>query len=57
MMNISKVQELIRSDEKFDVVIVEPHSPLVFAFGGKFKAPIIGKYKLTTVRKNIMANG
>lgn len=51
MLNNTIVRALIRSDENFDVVIVEPHSPLVFAFGERFKAPVIGKYKYHGISK------
>lgn len=37
------VQDLIRSDKHFDLVIVETHETIFFAFGARFKAPIIGK--------------
>lgn len=43
MLKHDEVIDLIKSDQRFDVIIVEPHSPLVFAFGERFKAPIIGK--------------
>lgn len=43
MLQSEEVNALINSDEKFDVVIAEPHSPLVFAFGVRFNAPVIGK--------------
>lgn len=38
-----EVTALINSFEEFDIVIAECHSPLVFAFGERFKAPVIGK--------------
>lgn len=37
------VRELINSKQTFDVVIVEPLSEVVFAFGERFKAPVIGE--------------
>lgn len=37
------VANLIKSDKQFDVVLVEPHDHYTFAFGERFKAPIIGK--------------
>lgn len=43
MLKHEEVKDLIQSDQHFDVIIVEPHTPLVFAFGERFKAPIIGK--------------
>lgn len=37
------VANLINSQKQFDVVLIEPHDPNMFAFGERFKAPIIGK--------------
>lgn len=42
MMKSIEIEELIKSNLTFDVIIVEPHNPIVFAFGEKFKAPVIG---------------
>lgn len=44
LLNIAKVKELINSDAKFDLVIAEVHDAVVYAFGERFKAPVIGKY-------------
>lgn len=38
-----EVHNLLNSDKSFDVVIVESHDPIFFAFGQKFCAPVIGK--------------
>lgn len=46
LLSSEKMKELIRSDEKFDVIIVEIHHPFGYAFGEKFKVPVIGKYLL-----------
>lgn len=43
ILKSKEVMTLIQSNEHFDVIIAEAHTPLVFAFGEKFKAPIIGK--------------
>lgn len=43
MLSNNEVQSLIQSQEKFDVVVAEPHSPLVYAFGERFIAPVVGK--------------
>lgn len=40
-----KVKELIRSDSEFDLIIAEVHDATVYAFGERFKAPVIGKYR------------
>lgn len=37
------VKELVNKDNKFDLVIVEAHSPVFFVFGHLFNAPVIGK--------------
>lgn len=37
------VQELLRSNEKFDVIILQAVHPLLFALAYRFKAPVIGK--------------
>lgn len=42
MLQSGQIQKLIRSISEFDLVIVEPHHPLVFAFGERYKAPVIG---------------
>lgn len=38
-----KVQQLIRGDETFDLLIIQGFHPLTFAMAAKFKAPVIGK--------------
>lgn len=43
VLNSPEVKDLINSDVHFDLVLVEPHAAVFFAFGAKFKAPIIGK--------------
>lgn len=48
MLENNDVKALINSNKTFDVVIGEPHSALIFAFGERFKAPVIGKYCLKT---------
>lgn len=45
MLESNEVQALIKSNENFDVVIGEAHSPLIYAFGQRFSAPVIGKNK------------
>lgn len=39
----NEVKELIKSEEEFDVIILEARHSLGFAFGERFKAPVIGK--------------
>lgn len=43
MLNIEAVKELINSDAEFDLVIAEVHEAAVYAFGERFKAPVVGK--------------
>lgn len=43
-----KVQDLIKSEETFDVIIVEGIYPLTFALAARFRVPIIGKYWFNT---------
>lgn len=38
-----EIRKLLSDGRNYDLVIVEPHIPVYFAFGFKFKAPIIGK--------------
>lgn len=38
-----EVQDLINGNKHFDLVIVEAHETIFFAFGARFKAPMIGK--------------
>lgn len=38
-----EVHELLQSDEKFDVIILQAVHPLLFALKYRFKAPVIGK--------------
>lgn len=38
-----EVKNLINNDNTFDIVIVESHDPVFFAFGPKFHAPLIGE--------------
>lgn len=58
LLKSNDVKALIRSNKKFDVVIAEAHSPLVFAFGERFQAPVIGKNEehLFALRKNSVVN-
>lgn len=44
MLENKDVNALIKSNETFDVIIGEAHTLLIFAFGERFKAPVIGKY-------------
>lgn len=37
------VQKLLRSNETFDVLILQGFHPLTFAMAAKFKAPVIGE--------------
>ncbi|XP_023025286.2 UDP-glucosyltransferase 2 [Leptinotarsa decemlineata] len=41
ILEYGAVQDLIHSDEEFDLILVESLHPLVFSFGARFKAPII----------------
>ncbi|EFA06497.2 UDP-glycosyltransferase UGT4 [Tribolium castaneum] len=41
-LNHPQVQELIKSDQEFDLMIVEVHIPAWFGFARKFKCPVIG---------------
>lgn len=43
MLESREVQSLIHSKEKFDVIVGEVQSELVFAFGERFKVPVVGK--------------
>lgn len=43
LMSDPNVQKLIKGNAKFDLVILEPHHPVVYAFGHRFKAPVISK--------------
>lgn len=38
-----EVQKLFKTTSKFDVVIAESHNSLIYAFGYRFKVPVIGK--------------
>lgn len=38
-----KVQDLLKSDETFDILIVQALHPLNFALAAKYKIPIIGR--------------
>lgn len=42
VFEIDAVQKLINSNETFDLVMVEAHDPIYFAFSWKFKAPLVG---------------
>lgn len=44
MMKDGEIQKLISSKLEFDLVIVEPHHPFLFAFGERYKAPVVGMY-------------
>lgn len=39
----SKVQKLINTDERFDLLLVQAFHPLTFAMAARFKVPVIGK--------------
>lgn len=43
IMERKEMENLVKGTDTFDVVIVEPHDPLYFAFGTRFNAPVIGK--------------
>lgn len=43
VLKTKDVQNLLQSNKSFDVVIVECHDPIMYAFGYRFNAPIIGK--------------
>lgn len=43
MWNHQEVSKLMKSDQHFDIVIVEPHIQLIFVLGEIFNAPVIGK--------------
>lgn len=45
MLQSDEVNDLLKSDKEFDVVIIEAHSPLLFAFGERYKAPVVGKFQ------------
>ncbi|KAK5638283.1 hypothetical protein RI129_012578 [Pyrocoelia pectoralis] len=45
-LEYSEVQRLIRSDASFDLVIVEYHTPSMFAFAERFSCPHIGVLSL-----------
>lgn len=49
LLDNAKVRELIQSDAEFDVIILEVHHQLGYAFGERFKAPVIGKYRLHSI--------
>lgn len=38
-----KVQELIASDERFDLLLVQAMNPLALAIAARFRAPIVGE--------------
>lgn len=40
------VQKLLKSNETFDVLILQGFHPLTFAIAAKFKAPVIGEWRL-----------
>lgn len=44
IFNTQEVKDLIQSDRQFDLVLVEPHDSVLFAFGPRFNAPIVGKF-------------
>lgn len=43
-----EVQNFLNSNDSFDIVLLGPHDPIFLMLGHKFKANIIGKYKLFT---------
>lgn len=43
ILSTEAVKDLIKSDRHFDLVIAESHVVPLFAFGARFKAPLIGK--------------
>lgn len=43
MLKSKDVKALLSSNETFDVIVGEAHSPLIFAFGERFKTPVVGK--------------
>lgn len=49
ILNLPNVQEFLKQDHKFDVVIVEWLYPTFAAFGAKYKAPMIGITSLGTL--------
>lgn len=54
VLNDPKVQRLLSSNSKFDLVIIESLYPILYAFGHHFTAPVIGKdyfYKFVVTLK------
>lgn len=44
ILKTKAVQDLLKNDEEhFDIILLESHVRVFFAFGEKYKAPIIGK--------------
>lgn len=46
ILSTKEVQDLMNNQKThFDLIIAESHSRILFAFGEKYKAPVIGEYK------------
>lgn len=43
ILETEAVKNLIRSEDRYDLVLVEALDPIFFAFGWKFKAPVVGR--------------
>lgn len=43
MLSNAALKALLGSDEVFDLICVEAQHPVLYAFGERFKAPVVGK--------------
>lgn len=43
MLGNNDVKVLINSNAEFDLICVEAHHPIVYAFGERFRAPVVGE--------------
>lgn len=53
MFQCDEVSELLKTHKKFDVILAEVHSRLLFAFGERYRAPVFGKFFDTEMCYNI----